>query len=260
MSTPNGTFVWYELMTSDTAAAENFYRGVVGWQTADAGMGAPYTILSTPHGPVGGLMAVPEKAREMGARPGWLGYVAVDDVDAFAKRATQAGGAIHHGPDDIPGVGRFASVADPQGAAFVLFKGSSDQPPPSVSPGTPGHAGWHELLAADWQPMFAFYAGLFGWTKDTAVDMGAMGTYQLFAPAAGGPAIGGMMTRPPQVPASFWQYYFNVDNIDTAITRITAHGGQVIQGPMEVPGGSWIVNAIDPQGAMFALVAPPKTS
>lgn len=250
-------FVWYELMTSDPEAAEAFYRHVVGWEARDAGMpDFRYTILSAGEAGVGGLMALPEEARQSGARPGWLGYVGVDDVDAFAERVKQTGGAVHRAPADIPGVGRFSVVADPQGAIFVLFTGSADmQPPPPAAPDTPGHGGWRELHAADWESAFTFYSGLFGWTKGESVPMGPMGTYQLFE--SGGTALGGMMNKNEAAPAPFWLYYFNVDNIEAAAARVKAKGGQVLNGPHEVPGGSWIIHCLDPQGAMFALVARP---
>ena len=168
---------------------------------------------------------------------------------------TQAGGASLRAADDIPGVGRFAVVADPQGAAFILFRPAPEMDRQPRPPGTMGHAGWHELHAADWQGAFAFYAGQFGWTKDEAVDMGPMGTYQLFA--AGNVAIGGMMTKAEAVPAPFWLFYFNVPDIDAAAARVAAGGGHVLHGPMEVPGGSRVIQCRDPQGATFALVQPP---
>ena len=114
----------------------------------------------------------------------------------------------------------------------------------------PGRVGWHELLAADWEKALAFYGELFGWQKADA-DVGAMGTYQLFS--AGGQTIGGMVTKPPTVPVPFWLYYFNIGDIDAAAKRVTAGGGQILDGPLELPGGSWIVQCTDPQGAMFAL-------
>ena len=246
-------FVWYDVMTTDTQAAEAFYRQAIGWTTQDSGMPErKYTLLSAGPTQVGGLMPIPDEAAKMGARPAWMGYIGVDDVDAYAARVKAAGGAIHRPPEDIPGIGRFAVAADPQGAAFILFRGSLDEAPAPAAPGTPGHIGWHELHASDGAKAFDFYAGLFGWTKDQAMDMGAMGVYQLFA--AGGAAIGGMMTKMPEVPVPNWLYYFNVDAVDAAVARIKAAGGQVINGPMEVPGGSWIAQALDPQGAMFAIV------
>ncbi|MBN9509107.1 MAG: VOC family protein [Alphaproteobacteria bacterium] len=255
MSDHAGKFVWYDVMTTDTKAAEAFYRDVVGWKAADSGMSdRPYTIFSAGEVPVGGLMPIPAEARAMGAQPHWSGYIAVDDVDAYASRVTAAGGTVHKAPEDIPGVGRFAVVADPHGAGFILFKGAGEPPPAAAAPGTPGTAGWHELHGGDQPSDFAFYSGLFGWTKADAMDMGAMGVYQLFA--AGGMPVGGMMTKMPGTPAPHWLYYFNVDAIDAAAARVRQRGGQVVLEPTEVPGGSWIIQCVDPQGARFALVAP----
>lgn len=257
MASSQGNFIWYELMTTDTKAAEAFYRGVVGWRAQDAGMkDMAYTILSADEAPIGGLLALPPEARDAGARPGWIGYVAVDDVDAYAARLTQAGGTVHRAPDDIPGVGRFAVVADPQGALFVLFKGSADQQPPQAAPDAPGHTGWHELHAGDRESAFAFYSSLFGWTKAEAIDMGPMGIYQIFA--TGSTPIGGMMTKTDAVPNPFWLYYFNVDDINGAAARVKDKKGQILNGPQQVPGGNWIVQCTDPQGAMFALVGPQR--
>ena len=115
---------------------------------------------------------------------------------------------------------------------------------------TSGRVGWHELLAADWEQALAFYGKLFGSQKADA-DIGTMGTYQLFS--AGGQTIGGMCTKPPEVPVPFWLYYFNVGDIDAAGKRVRAGRGQILNGPIEVPGGNWIVQCTDPQGAMFAL-------
>lgn len=250
-------FVWYELMTSDSKAAEAFYRKVIGWESKDAGIpDHSYTLFSAGPAMVGGLMPIPESARAAGARPGWIGYIGVDDVDAAAGRIKAEGGVLHHAPDDIPGVGRFAVVADPQGAAFALFHGVGEPPDAPIASEQPGHIGWHELHAGDGVSAFAFYSRHFGWTKADALDMGPMGVYQLFATA--GTTIGGMMTKTPETPMPFWLYYFNVDAIDAAIARTIESGGQVVMGPHQVPNGSWIVQCFDPQGALFAMVAPKR--
>ena len=257
MSKNLGKFVWYELMTSDTKAAEAFYCRVIGWDAKDSGMtDRSYTLFSARPAMVGGLMPIPEEARAMGTRPCWTGYIAVDDVDAYAARVKAAGGAIYRAPEDIPGVGRFAVAADPHGAVFNLFSVPDGPESPQIAPGTPGHVGWHELHAGDGVSAFAFYSGLFGWTKSEAMDMGPMGVYQIFA--IDGAQAGGMMTKMPQTPAPFWLYYFNVDALDAAITRVTNAGGQSIIDPMEVPGPMWVVHCLDPQGAIFAMVAPKR--
>jgi len=257
MSKYVGKFVWYDVMTSDTKAAESFYRSAIGWDAKDSGKtDRSYTLFSAGSAMAAGLMPIPEEARAMGIRPCWTGYIAVDDVDAHAARVKAAGGAIHRAPEDIPGVGRFAVAADPHGAVFNLFKGARDEEPEPVLPGTPGHVGWHELHAGDGESAFAFYSGLFGWTKAEAMDMGPNGVYQIFAIA--GAQAGGMMTKMPQTPAPFWLYYFNVDALDAAITRVKDAGGQIIIDPMQVPGPMWIVHCLDPKGAMFAMVGPKR--
>jgi len=240
-------FCWSELVTTDTAAAGDFYREVIGWTSEmSSGPAGPYTIFKTRDDiPVGGMLEM------QGAPTGWLGYVAVDDVDDVARKVEIAGGQIHKAPQDIPDVGRFAVVADPQGAMFVLFKGAPTEPPPRPAPMSPGSLGWSELHTGDWEKAFDFYAGLFGWKKHDAVDMGPMGTYQTFGLAQ---AFGGMFTNPDLPTGPYWLYYFGVDGVDAAVERVKANGGEILMGPMEVPGGAFVVNARDPQGGYFAFL------
>lgn len=257
MESMHGTFVWYELMTTDMAAAETFYKDVVRWQARDSGMGGmAYTILSAPGGDIAGMMTLPEEARQMGAPPSWIGYVAVDDVDTAAASFASAGGKVYREPSDIPNIGRFAVVADPQGAVLAVFKGEGEMPAQPDPKANTGVAGWHELLADDRETAFAFYSAQFGWEKDQGLDMGDLGIYQLWKYKGGKDAVGGMMTRPKEAPVPFWLYYFTCDDIEAAKGRVTAGGGQILNGPMEVPGGVWIFQAMDPQGAIFAMVGP----
>jgi uncharacterized protein len=257
MATPRGKFIWYDVMTTDTRAAAAFYGDVIGWSAQEHQMSGDgtYTVFSKGPIMVAGLMAIPEPMCQQGVPPCWSGYVAADDVDTDVGRVEAAGGAIRRGPADIPNVGRFAVVTDPGGAVFLLFKPNTQEEPKPVAPMTPGHIGWHELLAGDPEREFSFYARLFGWTKDRALDMGPMGTYQTFA--TGGAPCGGIMKVCAQAPHPSWSYYIAVDNVAEAAERATARGGQVLNGPMEVPGGAWIVQARDPQGAHFAMLSAP---
>jgi uncharacterized protein len=247
----HGRFAWYELMTTDVEAATAFYTTVMGWSAWDASApGRAYALFTAGKAAAGGVMELPVDARAMGARPGWIGYVSVDDVDATAERIGRLGGVVHVPPTDLPDISRFSVFADPQAARLALFKWlRPDQPQPAELDAS-GHVGWHELLAADWETAFTFYSALFGWQKADA-DVDETGTYQLFS--AGGQPIGGMVTKPPELPAPFWLYYFNVGDIDAAAQRVKAGGGEILNGPLEVPGGSSIVRCIDPQGAIFAL-------
>jgi predicted enzyme related to lactoylglutathione lyase len=251
-----GQFFWYDIMTTDTQAAAKFYSQVVGWgvQKADAD-GKEYSLFTVNGQGVAGLMPVPADAAKQGARPAWMGYVAVDDVDAAAEKLKREGGTLQKGPCTIPGIIQFAVVSDPQGAGFLIARGLSHETPQALPLGTPGTIGWRELYADEWQSAFAFYEKMFGWTKAEAHDMGQMGgIYQLFA--TGAEPVGGMMTRPPMIPHPFWGYYFNVASIDAAADRVKAAGGAVVNGPHEVPGPMYIIQCTDPQGAFFALVAP----
>jgi predicted enzyme related to lactoylglutathione lyase len=251
-----GKFIWYDQMSNDLPGAEKFYSKVVGWTLAPNTMNAQkYTLLQSGDTMVGGLMPIPEDAAKMGARPTWMGYVAVDDVKAYADKVKAAGGTIYRPPTDIPNVGTFAVVGDPSGAGFMLFRGSSDQAP-TQDPTKPGYIGWHELHGGDPDKSLAFYSSLFGWTKSTLLDMGAMGAYQIFTTK--GQQAGGMVKQTAQEPMPYWLYYITVDAIDAANERVKSAGGQILIGPTQVPGGSWILQGLDPQGAMFGLVAPQK--
>ncbi|WFP73287.1 VOC family protein [Mesorhizobium sp. WSM4906] len=249
-------FFWYELMTTDLDAAEAFYTAVVGWK-AEPFAKAPgmprYIVMNSAVRGVGGLMTMPEDAAKMGMPPAWLGYIYTKDVDASTKALQEAGGTVHRPPDDIPGVGRFAVVADPQGATFMFLQPNQPGQPP-VPATTPGHIGWHELYTSDWKAAFDFYAGQFGWESAGEFDMGEMGIYKTFT--AGPESGGGMMNKPSQIPVPVWLFYFNVDAIDAAAKRVTDNGGKVMMGPMEVPSAQWVVQCQDPQGAHFALLAP----
>lgn len=258
MAAEQSAFVWYELMTTDVAAAKVFYGAVVGWKTQDMPMpDMTYTVIQAGETGIGGIMKLPREACDAGAKPGWVSYIYAADVDGAAAKVQRLGGTMHHVPTDIPNVGRFAMVADPQGAAFYLFKPAQPaQPDKHIPPNTQGHIGWRELHTKDWPKAFDFYNEMFGWQKGNSVDMGPMGTYQLFT--INGADVGGMMNSPAAATRCFWLYYFNVGDIDAAASRITGSGGKIMHGPQEVPGGGWIIQATDPQGAWFALVGSRK--
>lgn len=252
------TFGWYDLMTKDLGAAKAFYTEVIGWKT-EGWEGGEYTMWRVGDCNIGGLMKLPEEAAKMGAPPSWLGYVMVDDIDATLKRVPQLGGQVHKGSTDIPNVGKFAIVADPQGASFALFQGGGGGAMEMPKPGTPGTTAWHELNTTDYESAWKFYSSLFGWTESSQMDMGPMGKYFIFKPAGAKEDIGGMSNvakhhgMPPH-----WLFYVSVDDLDGAIQRIESKGGKILNGPMEVPGGGRIAQCLDPQGAAFAIHQGPR--
>ena len=243
-------FVWHDVMTTDVDAAEDFYAKVVGWQMKDSGMDGPrYTLLMDGERMAGGIMPTPDDASDV--PPMWMGYIGVDDIDAKAKELEAAGGTVHRGPQDIPGIGRFAVVADPHGAGFIIFQPQGEGGPeaPFMAPKT---IGWNELHAGNLDEAWPFYEALFGWQKLEAHDMGGF-IYQTFG-TGGETGIGGMMTKMESAPYPYWAYYISVADFDAAVQRARDNGATVLAEPMQVPGGIWICPAQDPQGAHFNLI------
>jgi uncharacterized protein len=253
MTQKQNPFIWHDLMTTDVEAAQKFYGAVVGW-TFNAQM-PDYVVAEADGKGMGGIMQKPEHLKA--APPFWSGYIQVADVDATVAKIKARGGKIHREPWDVPHVARMAVVADPTGAIFNIMtpiprEGGSSLPPSSAL----GAVGWNEAHVGDLDAAWTFYSDMFGWTKGTVMPMGAMGDYMLFQ--MDGKDIGGMMKRQEPLPMALWLYYFNVDGIDAAVTRITKAGGKIAMGPHEVPGGQWIVSALDPQGGSFQLVSATK--
>lgn len=256
----SGRLVWYELLTTDPAAARAFYPEVIGWRTQAWGTDGDYTMWVGDQGPVGGVTTIPDAARKMGAPPYWQANIQVADVDATVAKVKQLGGAVYH-IETVPTVGKLAVIADPQGAVIAIFTPEREMPAHDLA--RHGEFSWHELYTTDYQAAFAFYAAIAGWEKLGEFDMGPMGTYLLWG--RNGTQLGGMMTMPKEmktpdgkpVPPS-WMFYITTADFDAALDRAKAKGAKVINGPMEVPGGQRIVQLLDPQGAAIALATPPK--
>lgn len=250
ISTLLGRPVWYELMTTDMKAAEGFYRNVVGWAAAPFdGAAQPYTSFSRGDVPVGGMMARPA---EVQAPPFWAMYVAVPRLEDGSAHVERLGGRALTEVISVPNVGRLRMMADPQGAAFYIFEPSSAEQRPEDAPEV-GDVSWHELMTTDMTAAMTFYQELFGWQPTQLMDMGPVGKYQIFSRPHG--TIGGMMNKPKEmanVPPN-WQIYFRVPDVHAAVERVKAGGGKILNGPMQVPDGDWIANAMDPQGAAFGL-------
>jgi uncharacterized protein len=256
-STLLGRPLWYELMTTDTKAAEAFYKTVIGWTSAPFEESPqPYTIFNRSGTvPVAGVMARPHGVN---APPFWAMYVGAPKLEETAAQIKRLGGSECSPVIEVPTVGRMQMMKDPQGAAFYIYEPARTEQQPETAAEI-GEASWHELMTTDAPAAMTFYHRIFGWQPSEALDMGPMGKYQMFNRPHG--MIGGMMNQPPEmahVPPN-WQIYFRVPDITSAIQRITSNGGQILNGPMEVPGGDRVVNAMDPQGAAFALHARKNT-
>jgi len=243
-----GKFLWHELVTNDPAAAGAFYGKVLGWTPQAWDKDPSYTVLLTPKGPVGGIMKPGADAHAGGSSAHWMSYIGSNSVEDTVAAAQRLGGRILKGASDIPGGGRYAVVADPQGAVFGIHT------PAASAAG--GHATdaftWHELTTSDHAAALRFYRELFGWEQLAVHDMGAMGPYVIFG--RGGQQLGGMFSRSGA--SANWLAYVRVPSASKAAETAKAAGGKLINGPHQVPGGSWIAQLADPHGAAIAVNQP----
>lgn len=255
MVNPHGSFIWYELMTTDPEGAKRFYGDVVGWTIGDpvpAG-DVEYRMIGNAEDYAGGMLTLTQEMRDGGARPVWLGYLGVDDVDQAVEKAVAAGAKVQMPAFDAPGVGRIAMIGDPQGVPIYLMRGETDDDSTAYQRHGLGHVSWNELMTTDRQAALRFYGEQFGYEKAGAMDMGPeLGEYSFVAHA--GETIGAVMKGSPESPTA-WQFYFRVPDVDAAVEKVTSGGGQVLFGPMAVPTGERVLVALDPQGAVFGLVS-----
>lgn len=253
----HGRFVWYDLMTTDPTAAKSFYNQLIGWGTQPwEGGDMPYTMWTNGEEPIGGVTDLPKEASDAGAPPHWIAYVAVTDVAEICEQAKALGGTVLHELMDIEGAGCFAILQDPQGAVFAVYHSDQLSTDPPQQAGI-GKVSWHELATSDYEAGYSFYSDLFGWETKDDMDMGDGWIYRIY----GQPEsfhLGGMFTKPDEMPGPpYWLYYVSVPSVDDAVEKVKELGGQVLNGPMEVPGGDKIAQCMDPQGAAFALHSSP---
>ena len=247
-----GRFAWHELMTPEPDAAIRFYGQVVGWSIEQFPGMPDYRMWTSGGKQRGGVMRQSEEERRRGLAPHWLMYVAVPDVDATIRQAESLGGRVRVPAKSVPGVGRYAILADPQGIVFSLY--TPESPRDGSDEADIGDFSWHECAAPDPNSAWSFYQALFGWEKSSAMDMGPDGTYQMFRRGGGKIDLGAFYKRPADKPGTAaWLMYAFVRDADRAAALVTQLGGRVQSGPMDVPGGGRIATCVDPQGAAFAV-------
>lgn len=254
MADYRGRYLWYELLTTDPAAAQAFYGALIGWGVEKwTGAGLDYTMWMRAQTPIGGLLELPAAQRAAGVPSHWLAYIGTPDVDATAREARKRGGRIHVPPQDIPEQGRFAVLADPHGVVFAAYTPKREPAPPRAP--ELGDCSWHEIAAGDDKQAFEFFSALFGWQKHgPGHDMGPLGRYQEYEVPGTPFPIGGIYKRPADMPAPpHIMLYFRVDDVGPKAAQVKALGGHIVNGPMEVPGGDHIVVCGDPQDGAFAL-------
>lgn len=251
-SSPRGRFVWHELMAAEPLTAARFYANVVGWRTEAWSQDPSYMFFTLDEVHKAGLFLQPHEERQAGIPPYWLTYIGIADVDETLRTAIGLGATNLHGPEDIPTIGRFAVLRDPQGATFAIFTpfNAGGGPAADRAPGL-GEFSWHELATTDWEAALGFYRGLFGWEQVSSMDM-PEGPYVMFG--VNGQMMGGIFTMPAGMAGGpNWLPYIKVSDSHAAAAAAQNAGGRIIHGPIEVPGGDWIAQGVDAQGAMFAV-------
>lgn len=243
--TSRGRFVWHELMTSDTVAAYGFYTKTLGWKTLTPEGNAAHTSFAAPSGPLGNASHLE------GGASRWIAYIGTTDLEQTVSDATDKGATVAKSTTSVPGGGHYVHLTDPQGATFGVY--ASNTPPPREAPAKRGEYSWHELATTDGDAAFEFYASLFGWEKMAEHDMGPMGMYLIFG--RNGKQLGGIYRKMPDQPGPAWLGYVRVKDVEKTVKKVKSAGGQLINGPMDVPGGDRIAQFLDPQGAMFAVHA-----
>jgi uncharacterized protein len=250
MPTPTvGRFVWHELHTTDRAKATKFYATLLGWETKEVTLDPsdPYVLCLRAGQQEAGIT----KSKAPASVPShWIPYIAVDDVDQAAAKATELGGKILLAPTDIPTIGRFAAVKDPQGAPFAVYKDAKPYPTEADKPPV-GAFCWEELVTNDPEAAAKFYATLFGYTVE-AQDVGPMGTYRVLK--RGDRMTAGIMQIPPQAPhAAHWIEYVHVSDVDGTVRNAKELGATVHAAPQDIPKIGRFAVLGDPTGAAFAV-------
>jgi predicted enzyme related to lactoylglutathione lyase len=256
-----GQFLWHELLTADPAAGAGFYSKVLGWSAQPWEGAEDYSMLAHANVPIGGVRVIGKDALASKAGPNWLTYVGVPDIEAALAAVKDKGGQVIH-PVTAVGSdgGRYAVIADPQGAFIGVYEpgtgmsgGSSDASAPAVV--------WHELTAEDPVAALQFYKDIFGWEVVSTHAMGGeVGTYYLFG--KGTTQMGGAFIRAKHLAPNWprWLVYLAVPSVTAAVEAAKAAGGQILNGPHQVPGGNWIAQVTDSHGVPVALHGPKEAA
>jgi len=248
-----GNFCWFELATSDQAAAKKFYGGLFGWTANDSPMGpdAFYTMFQHRGKNVGAAYALMPDQLKHGVPPHWGLYVAVTSADNAAAKATAAGGKVVAPPFDVADFGRMAVLQDPTGATFNVWEAKKHHG--ILINGEPGTLCWADLSTPDAGAASKFYKAVFGW--DTMVGQDDSGYLHI---KNGEQFIGGIPPaahRDANMPPH-WLAYFQVKDADATTNQAKELGAKVYFGPMTMEGvGRWSVVG-DPQGAVCAVFQP----
>ncbi|MGH7883052.1 MAG: VOC family protein [Candidatus Dormibacteraceae bacterium] len=244
-----GTFSWVDLTTTDQEAAKRFYSALFGWEATDLpiGNGAFYSMMKLGGKDVAAISPQPQQQREAGVSPTWNSYITVRNADETLQCVSALGGSVHSPAFDVMDAGRMAVAQDPHGVFFLLWEPKEHIGAQLVN--APGAFSWNELASPDFEASKHFYSELFGWTTEPFEGTGQ----PYFVIKNGETGNGGMRSPQPDEPPN-WSVYFGVEELDQGLEKVSALGGKVLAGPIDIGVGK-IGVVQDPQGAVFVLYA-----
>jgi len=243
---------WFDLSTTDLAAAKALYGELFGWSYKDGGPAlGHYTMAFNPDGRATAAI-VPKMPGQEQMPTVWTVYWGTADIAASVARITAHGGSVMVPPMHIPGNGHMAIATDPEGAVFGLWQAGPF--PGAQVEGEHGAMCWSEVSCRDSAKNAAFYAAVFDLVPHRMEIPEAV--YHTLHPKDGGDPVCGVLQMDDQwegIPPN-WMPYFAVANLDTANVVWAKHGGKTVAGPISSPHGRIMV-VQDPQGAYLAYMA-----
>jgi predicted enzyme related to lactoylglutathione lyase len=246
----HGTPSWVDLSTTDTAAAQEFYGALFGWEfeANPTDQGGEYLMARKGGKAAAGMMQQQPAQAEAGMPPMWNNYVTVTDIGETLGKVEAAGGSVMMPPMEVMDAGHMAVVGDPTGAAICLWQAKEHIGAEVVN--EPGALVWNECQTPDVAAAAKFYQELFGWGTDE-MDMGPAGVYTVFTLNSEG--VAGAMPPPMEGIPPHWGAVFAVDDCDGCVETARGAGGTILAGPMDIPVGRQAVIA-DPAGATFTVI------
>lgn len=243
-----GDFCWINVLTPEPAAAQPFFRAVLGWEFRELpGMGH---IITVDGHDVGGMWDLHAPTTPPGTPAGIGVMIRVADADAIAARAVALGGKATP-PFDIGPNGRMGEITDPTGAMIDTWQPAA-QPGMTADPTRHGVPSWIEAMVRDAERAAAFYAELFGWTRSTMQAVPGM-DYIVFR--NGEAMVAGLMQMTPDMPfPPHWGTYITVDDVDATVATAMAHGGTTTFAPHDIPGVGRIAGIASPGGVHFSVM------
>jgi predicted enzyme related to lactoylglutathione lyase len=249
----HGKWVWYELRSKDVEKSKAFYGELLGWQIEPQEMnGMKFELIKAGGKDIGIISATEGKAKSH-----WVPFVSVPDVDAAVKTIEEQKGKVVTPASDIPDIGRFAIVSDPNGVEFAVFKGAKGDEPDS--PPAAGLFVWNEYLSKNKKQhtaALAFYPAALGYTtSQMAMGEGKKKAQYDMLSFNEAPRAGVEEAKPASLGGQ-WMPWVTVDDTDAVVANAKKLKGKVAVKPHDIPTVGRAAIVVDPTGAAVGVLKP----